>query len=389
MNHDYFIFSIFLIFAGAAIISTLALQTRQSLLIAYIAVGMLLGPYGFQLINDSNVIHQTGEIGIVILLFLLGLHLHPQNLWQMLRKVTFLTVISSLIFYSMGFAVGLLFHFNLYESSVLGMAMLFSSTIIGLKLLPTTILHHQHTGEVMIGILLMQDLVAIIVLLLLNLTSKGGLKIEDLLLLGVSLPSMVLVAYIMEKFVLIKLITRFERIREYIFLVAIAWCLGMAELANVFGLSYEIGAFFAGVTLAASPIANYIAECLKPLRDFFLVIFFFSIGAGFDIHYISNVLWPALLLSALCILVKPIVFKKLLKRTGETEKVSWEVGMRLAQTSEFSLLVGSMALSFGLIAPLMNYLIQAMTIMTFMVSCYWVAWRYPTPLAFTAKLQKD
>lgn len=389
MSSDYLILSIFLIFTAAALVSTLALQTRQSLLVAYIFVGVLLGPWGFKLIQDSNVIHQTGEIGIVFLLFLLGLHLHPQSLWQMLRKVTILTVVSSLLFYSLGLAVGLWLHYGWLASSVLGMAMMFSSTIIGLKLLPTTTLHHQHTGEVMIGVLLMQDLVAIIVLLLLNLSANGHLSLEDILLLVVSLPTLILTAFLMERFVLVKLIARFERIREYIFLVAISWCLGMAQLANFLGLSYEIGAFFAGVALAASPIANYIAESLKPLRDFFLVIFFFSIGASFNLSYLPRIIGPALVLSALCILVKPIVFKMLLKRTGESEQVSREVGVRLGQSSEFSILVGYLALSTQVIQLEANYLIQAMTIFTFIVSCYWITWRYPTPLAFNPKLQKD
>lgn len=259
MNSEALIFSIFLIFTGAALLSTVALQTRQSLLVAYIIVGIVLGPWGLKWVPDSSMTREFGDVGIVFLLFLLGLHLHPQNLFHMLKKVTLLTVVSSLVFLGMGFAIALAFGYPYDQSLVIGATVMFSSTIIGLKLLPTTILHHQHTGEVMISVLLMQDLLAITVLLLLNASGGGGMGWTDFFIIGISLPVLVLVGYIMERFVLVKLITRFERIREYIFLLAVSWCLGMGELANVLGLSQEIGAFIAGVALAASPIANYIA----------------------------------------------------------------------------------------------------------------------------------
>ena len=175
MHTDTIIFSIFLIFCGAALLATLALYTRQSLLVVYMLLGMLLGPWGVAWINDSQVINQTGEIGIIFLLFLLGLNLHPQNLLHMFKRVSWVALVSSLIFAAIGYGIGILFGYTQAESLVVGAAMMFSSTIIGLKLLPTTILHHQHTGEVMISVLLMQDLIAILVLLGLHIASVGNL----------------------------------------------------------------------------------------------------------------------------------------------------------------------------------------------------------------------
>src|ERR1043166_7354824 len=144
----------------------------------------------------------------------------------------------------------------------------------------------------------------------------------------------------------------------------------MAELAEVFKLSGEIGAFIGGVALAASPISLYIAESLKPLRDFFLVMFFFSIGAGFNFQFLPEVIVPALLLSLLLLLLKPIVFYFLLRHSGETKAVSREVSIRLGQASEFSLLVASIGIGTSLISAKANYLIQATTILTFIVSSY-------------------
>lgn len=389
MDNTTIVFSMFLIFSGAAVLSTVALFTRQSLLVAYMLLGMILGPWGIAWISDLRQIQQIGDIGIIFLLFLLGLNLHPQNLLHMLRKVVAIAVISSLIFGSLGYLVGYCFGFTQTESLVIGAAMMFSSTIIGLKLLPTTILHHQHTGELMISILLMQDIIAIIVLLLLHGAEGGGFAFREWLLVILGFPGLILFAFLAERYVLFKLFTTFDRIQEYIFLVAVGWCLGMAELARLVGLSDEIGAFIAGVTIATSPIALYIAESLKPLRDFFLVMFFFAIGASFNISYVKELLVPALLLAAMALLVKPAVFRVLFHRTKESPHVSWEVGVRLGQVSEFSLLVAYVATESELISLSASYLIQAATILTFIASSYIVVLKYPTPLAFSDKMRRD
>lgn len=212
----------------------------------------------------------------MFLLFLLGLNLQPQDLLHMVRKTTLVTLLSSAVFFVVGFAVALAFGMTLMESALVGGAVTFSSTIIGLKLLPTTILHHQHTGEVIVSILLLQDLLAIVLLLVVQGSSGGSMPLLELLKLLGALPALVLLAWLGERYLLLPLIQRFDRIQEYIFLMAIGWCLGMAELGQLMGLSVEIGAFIAGVTLASSPIALFIADSLKPLRDFFLVLFFSS-----------------------------------------------------------------------------------------------------------------
>lgn len=244
------VFSIFLIFAGAAVLSTFALLTRQSMLVAYILLGVLLGPFGLKLISDTEVVRAVSDVGIIFLLFLLGLNLPPQKLLHMLKKVISVGLVSSFIFALIGYVVGWLSGYTSMECIVIGAAMTFSSTIIGIKLLPTTVLHHQHTGEVMISILLLQDLFAIAILLLMHGVASSGNVWSDLSLVLLGLPAILLFAYLCERFLLLRLFHRFNRIKEYMFLVAIAWCLSMAQLASVLGLSAEIGAFIAGVSLA-------------------------------------------------------------------------------------------------------------------------------------------
>ena len=155
------------------------------------------------------------------------------------------------------------------------------------------------------------------------------------------------------------------------------------------GLSHEVGAFIAGVTLAANPIARYIAESLKPLRDFFLVMFFFGLGAGFNIAAVPQVLVPATVLALTMILLKPFIFNLLLRREKEKKKIAGEIGVRLGQISEFSLLVAVVAIGAGVITERASLLVQTATIITFVVSSYWIVRTCPTPIATDDKLRRD
>ena len=382
-------FSFFLIFSGAAVFASLALYTRQPLIIAYIALGACIGPYGLSLVTDLDLLTDIGHVGIIFLLFLLGLDMQPQALWATLRKSVVVAVFSSCIFLLAGCSVAYLFGYAIIDSLVIGAAMMFSSTIIGIKLLPTTVLHHRHIGELMIGLLLLQDLLAIIVLMVLLSATSGDSMGATLAVSLISLPLLAGAALVIVRFVLLPLITRFDHFHEYIFLLAIGWCLGMAEAASALGLSAEIGAFIAGVTIATSPISQYIAINLKPLRDFFLILFFFSVGAQFNLTLLYQVLAPALLLSALVLCLKPVVYRYLLKGVSEKRSMGWNLGFRLGQASEFSLLIAYVAIGGALISEQASLLIQATTIITLLVSSYIVVLNYPTPIAISDHLRRD
>lgn len=383
------VFSVFLIFTGAAVLATLALYARQSMLVAYILLGIVIGPSSLGLVRDVKLLQDLSHVGIVFLLFLLGLNLHPQDLWHMFRKATLVTLVSSALFGGLGAAVALLFAYGPVEASIIGATMMFSSTIIGLKLLPSTVLHHQHTGEIIISILLLQDLIAIVILLTLH--GMGGERSgwQGITLLVLTLPSFMLFAFGFSRFILTRLLARFDTIQEYIFLLAIGWCLGMAELSETLRLSPEIGAFIAGISVATEPISRFIAESLKPLRDFFLVVFFFSLGAAFDLSAMNQVLLPATVLAAISLVLKPLVFKHLWIYQGETPALAREVGARLGQISEFSLLIAVLATQSAVISLQASYLIQLATLITFIISSYYIVMRYPTPIAVSDRLRRD
>ena len=386
MGADSLLFSFFLIFTGATVLSTAALFLRVPLLVAYIVVGILLGPFGLAYISDASLLVDIAEIGILFLLFLLGLDMQPSKLMHTLRNTFLVTLISSLIFMFLGFVTGLLFAFPFQDSLVIGFAMIFSSTIIGIKLLPTTVLHQRHMGELMVGILLLQDFIAIFLLAYLD---RGTLEQGSAIRTLAAFPALLLLAWGATRFVIIPLIARFDHFKEYLFLLAIGWCLGMAEAAELLGLTAEVGAFAAGVSLAASPIAMYLSDRLKPLRDFFLILFFFSLGAQFNIALVDEFIWPAVVLSALALSVKPLVFRTLLLRFSERRALAWDAGLRLGQISEFSLLIAFVAFQAGSISEMAAVTIQGAAILTFLFSSYFVVMLCPTPIAVNPRLRRD
>lgn len=383
------IYIIFLIFSGAAVLATVALFARQALPVAYILLGVLLGPHVLGAVGNPALIAEISHIGIIFLLFLMGLELNPGRLIQLMGKTTLITLLSSLVFASAGFTIAWLYGFTLYESLLMGAAMTFSSTILGLKLLPATALHHQRMGEVVISILLLQDLLAILLLVVVTGSTEADHQLLAIGKLMIGIPVLMALAYWFVQGVILKLLSRFDLIHEYIFLVAIGWCLGLAEAAAAMGASHEIGAFIAGITMAASPISMYIAQSLKPLRDFFLVLFFFSLGAGFDISLLQQTLLPALTLVLVLLAIKPLTFRVLLRRTGETNSLAGETGWRLGQLSEFALLLAILAFEHQIISFQASSVIQLATLLSFILSAYFVVLRYPTPIAVSDDLRRD
>ena len=386
---DSILFSVFLVFTGAAVLATLALFARQSLLIAYIGLGMLVGPAAAGLINDPRLISDLAQIGIIFLLFLLGVDLSPRKLLEQMKEATGVTLLSSIVFALLGYGVAAAIGLSRTDCLIVGMATTLSSTIIGLKLLPTTVLHHRHTGEVIISILLLQDLIAIAILLGLNTIAGEAMPWMRALIEIIGLPILFAVGLVVERRVLRPLFLRFDKIGEYVFLLSLGWCLGFAQLAQSIGLSYELGAFIGGITLANSPIAPFIAESLRPLRDFFLVMFFFALGAGFNVGQAANVWVGAVILALAVMLVKPLTYRALFRRFGENPLLSGEAGVRLGQMSEFSLLIVAVAVQASTISNEAAALVQVATLITFVLSSAFVVLRYPTPIAISERLRRD
>jgi Kef-type K+ transport system membrane component KefB len=280
------------------------------------------------------------------------------------------------------------FRFSWFDSLIVGLALMFSSTVISLKLIPTTTLHHKHMGEVLISVLLFQDILAILLILFLYGSTQTAIYLEILSLLLKALAFSV-GSFLFVYYVLLKIFKRFDVIQDYLFLMSLGWCLLGAAAAKLLGLSYEIGAFIAGIALGASPIALVIAEGLKPVREFFLILFFFSIGAKFDFFITRQIVLPGLILAAIVLAIKPLVFSRAFQFAKEPKRIANELGARLGQASEFSLLVAYGAFAAGRIEAKTSFLIQLTTIVTFIVSTYMVVFKYPTPIAISDKMRQD
>jgi Kef-type K+ transport system membrane component KefB len=278
--------------------------------------------------------------------------------------------------------------FPVMHSLIIGAALMFSSTIIGLKLIPTTTLHHKHRGEMMVSVLLLQDILAIIIILLITGGQENNIPLT-LSLLFLKLIVLTAVSFYVVKYVITALYIKFDTIREHTFLMSLGWGLMVAGTAEYIGLSFEMGAFVAGVSIATLPIARVIAEELKPLRDFFLILFFFSIGAQFDLIVMMDVILPGAVVALLIVSTKPLIYRWAFNVAGEKDYVSAELGIRLGQASEFSLLVAYSALVSNVIDQRSTYLIQTVVILTFVISTYWIMNKYPTPISTEASQRRD
>jgi Kef-type K+ transport system membrane component KefB len=384
---EHFLLDIGIVIVLSAVLSWVAFFTRQPIIIAYIVCGVIAGPWGLSLVKNIEFVNAVSRIGITLLLFLAGIVLHPQRLIGLFRKTMLVALGSSLLMLILTMVFALAWGFGVTESLFIGLALMFSSTILVVKLLPTTTLHQQHMGSVCIGILIIEDLIAVLLLMFLNRTQAGSLL--QVLLVPIKGIGLIAFALLFEQFVLRKVMARIDEFHEVLYLSALAWCLGMALLAHLAGFGHEVGAFVAGVALARSPLSLFFSEGLKFLRDFFLVLFFFVLGARIDLLVMQKMIIPAAILGILFITVKPWVMKLLFKTTGEDAPFSKEAAWRLGQASEFSLIIAVFALEAGKVGQNASQLIQMATIITMIISSYIVVFRFPTPLGMRKQLKQD
>ncbi len=380
MIFDNILFELGLILAGSAVLATVFLFGRQPIILAYIAAGIAAGPHGFALIERADHIESIAHVGVVLLLFLLGVHLQPAKLLQLFRRTALLTLGTSLVFGAAAFGLVLLLGFGVGDAAVAGAAMMFSSTVVGLKLIPPPELHEQHAGELMTSVLLIQDILAIVVLLFLTGESSPRVLPTFALLTG-KLLLLTVVAFLAMRFLMMPLLRRFGGVSEYLFVMTLGWCLLWSDAAHGLGLSHEMGAFVAGISIASCHHAHAVAWRLDPLREFFLILFFFAIGAEFDPNLGPRVLLGGLALGGAMLVLKPPAFRLGFRWSGEPVPLARELGARLGQASEFSILVAFAALGAGVLSKEGAMVIQTATIATFVVSTYWVVLKYPTPIS--------
>lgn len=371
MEHQIF-YQLSLVMVVAAAISLLARIFRQPMVIAYIIAGFLVGPSVFSIIQDHQAFESFSQIGIALLLFIIGLGLNIATI-KTTGKPAVLTFSSIVIgIGGLGFIIGTLFGFTTKESLIMATAILFSSTIIVVKSLSDKREESRLYGRIAIGLLLVEDIAATLVLLGVSASTgnSGGLgEIAALLLKGGGLVAgLVLVGgYIMPR--LSKL---FAASQELLYVFAIAWAFGVASAFLKAGFSLEVGALFAGVALASLPYVQAIATKLKPLRDFFLVLFFVSLGESLQVDNVSSAIMPALAFSIMVLIMKPLLIMASLGTLGYTKQTSFKAGVHLSQISEFSVILVVLAATTGLVGDRIVTIATITALLTIAVSAYWM-----------------
>lgn len=357
--------------AGMALIMR---AIRQPLIIGHILTGIIVGPSLLHLVNSTETIATFSTIGIALLLFIIGLGLNPRVVKEVGKVATIAGLLQVGITAALGAGVGLLLGFTQTEAALFGVALAFSSTIIILKLLSDKKEQSRLYGKIIIGILLVQDILAALALLLV--TSKAGAGFSpghfgELFLKGalVAIPF-----FLVAGFILPKLHKFMAGSPETLFLFAIGWGFGSAALFEQVGFSLEIGALLAGISLSTLPYAQEISARLRPLRDFFIVVFFIALGTRLSFDNLG-LLIPAILMgSFIVIVVKPLVIMTIMGYMGYTKRTSFNAAVAAAQVSEFSLVMIILANSLGLISGDLVAILTFIALVTIAVSAYLIVY---------------
>lgn len=394
---DNLLIAISAVVVGSSVLAWLACQGRQPVMLGYFLCGLLFGPVGMKLFPAVgapdmapavDTLTQISRLGVMLLLFLAGLVLHVDRLRIFFRTAVVVTLAKCALMCGVMFAFLIAWRFGMRESLIASVALMFSSTILVVKLLPTTTLHQKHMGSICIAVLIAEDLLAVIALMFVGSAPQAG-PLE--LLIGMPLRLVLLVAAAVagEQYVLRRMMRQADTYNEVLVMLCLGWCVGVALLAQMLGVPYEIGAFVAGVSIARGKIALVFSEQLKPLRDFFLMFFFFVLGAGFELAQLRSIWLPALLATALIAGLRPFLLEWLFHRMGEERSFARETGFRLGQASEFALIIAVAATQSKCLSAEMASLVKLATVLSMLVSSYLVVLRYPTPIGVQPRLQRD
>lgn len=359
-----------LVLAVAAAISYVMRLLKQPLIVGYILTGILVGPSVFHLINENEAFEAFSKIGVALLLFIIGLELSVTVI-RRLGKVVFLTAAAILSTVgTIGYLVGLAFNFAPAEAALIGLALFFSSTIIIAKVLSDKKEITRLNGQIAIGVILLDDIIATFALLFVAASKNNALNGVDIAFLALKGILFILLLFIFSYKVLPRVTKSMAKSQELLFLFALAWGFGVASIVNSIGFSIEVGALFAGVALAQLPYVHEIGARLKPLRDFFVILFFISLGEHLRLDSLGTAIIPAIGLSLIVMILKPLVVMLTLGLFGYTRRTSFKTGINLSQISEFSIILIVLAASSGIIGGSAVSVITLVALITITLSAY-------------------
>ena len=370
-----------LILVLAALVGFVGSKLKQPLIVSFIAVGILVGPYGLDLINDPHSLELLAEIGICILLFIVGLKLDLVMIRTM-GRVALATGLGQVLFTSLGgFGLARLLGLETTAAIYVAVALTFSSTIIIVKLLSDKREIDALHGRIAIGFLIVQDLAVVLAMIALSAYGAGAAGEQTLLwkfgyviLYGIAFLGGVL---IMMRRVLPWLLQQLARVPELLVLFAIAWAVGLAAFGDWLGFSKEVGAFVAGMSIASTPFRDAIGSRLLSLRDFLLLFFFIHLGSSLNLSLLGGEVVPAVVFSVFVLIGNPLIVMAIMGRMGYRKRTGFLAGLTVAQISEFSLILIGLGASLGHVDDATVGLVTLVGLITIGLSTYMILYSGP------------
>ncbi|WP_163381178.1 cation:proton antiporter [Cyclobacterium sp. SYSU L10401] len=376
-SNPFYEFTIILVLA--ALLGSIGQLLKQPLIVMFIALGILVGPAVLDVVHSKDNIHLLAEVGIVVLLFIVGLKLDLRII-QSVGRIALLTGMGQVLFTSLiGFLIGIGMGFSTLHSFYIAVALTFSSTIIIVKLLSDKKEIDSLHGQIAVGFLIVQDIVVILVMIVLSTMRQDNESPLWHAILQTVLSGTVLVflTWLAMKWMIPRLSKFLAKSQEMLVLFAIAWAVFLASLGEIMGFSGEVGAFLAGVSLASSTFKETISSRLVSLRDFLLLFFFVNLGADLNFDVIGNQVGKAFVFSFFVLIGNPIIVLIIMGVMGYKKRTSFLAGLTVAQISEFSLIFAGLGLSIGHINEETVGLITLVGLITIGLSTYLILYSHP------------
>lgn len=377
MNNVYYEFALLLLAATA--VGAIALRLRQPLIVAFIIVGIGLGPSGMNWVTAHEEVNLLAQIGVTVLLFVVGLKL-DLHMVKSVGPVALATGIGQLAFtIVIGFALALGLGMSVITAFYVAVALTFSSTIIIVKLLSDKREVDSLHGRIAVGFLIVQDIAVVVAMLLLGSYQTDGGEV-NLWMMGLEVAlkiaaALALTAFLM-RFVLPRLLRLLAQSQDLLLIFAVAWGTVLAASGDMFGFSKEVGAFLAGFSLASTPYREAIASRLSGLRDFLLLFFFIDMGGNLNLGILGDQVTDAVVLSLFVLIGNPLIVLAIMGYMGYRKRTGFLAGLTVAQISEFSIVFTAMGISLGHIASPALGLVTLVGLVTITLSTYMIIYSH-------------
>lgn len=364
-----------LIVLTAATLGFIARLLRQPVILAYILTGVLVAIFQFSYPIDKEFFRVFSQLGVMFLLFLIGLEIDYASL-RLVGRTSLIAGIAQIIFtFVIGFLIAVMFGIGYLASAYISIALTFSSTIIVVKLLSQKKDLRSLYGKITVGFLLVQDFLAILILVMLSgIGANKEISIGPLLIAILKGAALTAIMFYLGRKIMPLVFDKIARSEEMLFLGTLAWCLGIAAASLKAGFSIEIGGFLAGLALANTSERFSISDRVRPLQDFFILIFFVMLGSSLALSNLSGILWPIIIFSLFVLIGNPVIVLIIMGLMGYKRRTGFLCGVSVAQISEFSLILAALGFSLGHITGQEVSLITAVGIITITLSSYMIIW---------------